>query len=142
MNGIVYLDLKPDYAKLYNLPIKLPVLIEDFTSIDLKKPLPLDLIVRGLKFEYEHTKNDYYKSYLIYFLYEQFKLNLNRGNIERARLSLEQANSFNDDYRKEFFNGVYLRTIGELKKAEVEFRKSIFKNPHFAYSRFELAKIL
>jgi tetratricopeptide (TPR) repeat protein len=142
MNGIVYLDLKPDYAKLYNLPIKLPVLIEDFTSIDLKKPLPLDLIVRGLKFEYEHTKSDYYKSYLIYFLYEQFKLNLNNGNLERAKLSLGQANSLNDDYRKEFFNGVYLRTIGELKKAEVEFRKSIFKNPHFAYSRFELAKLL
>ncbi len=142
MNGIVYVDLKPDYAKLYNLPIKLPILITDFKDLNFDKPLPLEVILNGLKFEYEHTKNDYYKSYLVYFLYEQFKHYLNNSRLDKAEEVLDYADKFNDDYRSNFFRGLLYEALNDLKKAEVEFRKSISKNDSFVYSRFELAKLL
>ncbi len=142
MNGIVYVDLKPDYAKLYNLPVKLPILITDFQKLDLKKPLPLDLIVRGLKFEFEHTKSDYYKSYLIYFLYEQFKYYFNNNDLKNAEETLKYVSSINDDYRANFYKGLFYAASLQPKDAEVEFRKAISKNSSFPYARFELAKLL
>ncbi len=54
--AIVYLDLDPDYAKLNNLPVKLPLLAEDFQKARATNKIPLEYILRGLEAEVEVNK--------------------------------------------------------------------------------------
>jgi len=62
---LVYLPLKPEMAKANNLPVKLPVLVEDMKNITDRDRIDLDVIIRGLEAQSRIERNDYYESYLL-----------------------------------------------------------------------------
>ncbi|WP_129408280.1 tetratricopeptide repeat protein [Marinitoga lauensis] len=141
--AIVYLDLKPEYAKLYNLPIKMPVLVDDMKKITDKNKLPLDVILRGLEAQYEVSKDDYYKSYLVYFYYEAFKNALNKDDFENANLYLNKAKKIGgEDYRFNFYRALLLKKSNQDELAELELKESILKNPNFYLGHFELGNLM
>lgn len=141
--AIVYLDLKPEYAKLYNLPIKMPVLVEDMKKITDKNKLPLDIILRGLEAQYKISKDDYYKSYLVYFYYEAFKKALNNNDFENANLYLNKAKKLGgEDYRFNFYRALLLKKSDQDELAELELKEAIVKNPNFYLGHFELGNLM
>lgn len=141
--AIVYLDLKPEYAKLYNLPVKMPVLVEDMKNITDKNKLPLDVILRGLETQYEISKDDYYKSYLVYFYYEAFKKALNKDDFENANFYLNKAKNLGgEDYRFHFYRALLLKKSSQDELAELELKESITKNPNFYLGHFELGNLM
>ena len=139
--SIIYIDLKPDYAKLHNLPIKLPVLLEDFQKASKTNKLPLDIILRGLEAANEVSKDDYYKSYLVFYYFEAFKMNLEK-DLPLAKKYLEKAKETSYDYRYHFYNALYLKKIKEVELSEFEFKQSISMNGNFAYSYYELGNLM
>lgn len=78
-------------AKSQNLPVKLPILVEDMPLVTEINKIPLDVILRGLEAQYSVEKSEYWASYLVYFYYEKFKEHLNAQNYEDAREILEKA---------------------------------------------------
>ncbi|WGS65809.1 tetratricopeptide repeat protein [Marinitoga aeolica] len=141
--AIVYLDLKPEYAKLYNLPIKMPVLVEDIKKVTDKNKLPLEVILRGLEAQYEISKDDYYKSYLVYFYYEAFKKALNKNDFENANFYLNNAKKIGgEDYRFNFYRALLLKKSNQEELAELELKESILKNPNFYLGHFELGNLM
>ncbi|KLO24262.1 tetratricopeptide repeat protein [Marinitoga sp. 1155] len=141
--AIVYLDLKPEYAKLYNLPVKMPILVDDMKNIADKNKLPLDVILRGLEAQYKISKDEYYKSYLVYFYYEAFKDALNKNDFENANLYLNKAKKIaGEDYRFNFYRSLLLKKSGQDELAELELKESIVKNPNFYLGHFELGNLM
>ncbi|GAB6189949.1 tetratricopeptide repeat protein [Marinitoga arctica] len=141
--AIIYLDLKPEYAKLYNLPVKMPILVEDMKNITDKNKLPLDIILRGLEAQYKISKDDYYKSYLVYFYYEAFKKALNENDFENANLFLNNAQKLGgEDYRFHFYRALLLKKSGQDELAELELKEAIVKNPNFYLGHFELGNLM
>lgn len=139
---IVYMPLKPDAAKRQNLPVKLPVLLEDLPKIIDKEKIDLDVIIRGLDAQYSVSKDDYYGSYLVYFCYEKFKKALNTNNLEEAEKWLEKAKKIKEDYRYHFYKGLLLRKKGELGLAEIELRKSVELKEDFYLGYYELGRLM
>ncbi|AEX85913.1 tetratricopeptide repeat protein [Marinitoga piezophila KA3] len=141
--AIVYLDLKPEYAKLYNLPVKLPVLVEDMKKVANKNKLPLDVILRGLEAQYEISKDEYYKSYLVYFYYEAFKEALNKDDFEQANYYLNAAKKLGgEDYRFNFYRALLLKKSEQEELAELELKEALVKNPNFHLGHFELGNLM
>ncbi|OAA31307.1 hypothetical protein AT15_07365 [Kosmotoga arenicorallina S304] len=139
---LIYLPLKPSVAKIQNLPIKLPVRIEDVPKIVDRDKIDLDIIIRGLETQHRVKPNEYYDSYLLYFYYEAFKKSLNNGDIEQAKDWLGKAEKLKVDYRYFFYHGLLLREIGKLNLAEIELRKAVEMNQNFYIGYFELARLL
>ncbi|AIY86602.1 MULTISPECIES: tetratricopeptide repeat protein [unclassified Thermotoga] len=142
IKAIVYLPLDPEKAKQNNLPVKLPVLAEDLPKVLEEDRIPLDVILRGLEAQYEITKDEYYRSYYVFFLYEKFKQLLREGKLDEAEKILEKAKEVQYDYRYHFYRGLLLKHRGELGEAEIEMRLAISMNDRFAPAYFELAGIL
>ncbi len=142
IKAIVYLPLNPQKAKELNLPVKLPVLLEDFPTIVDEDKIPLDVILRGLEAQYEVSKDDYYASYLVYFYYEKFKELVNREEYEKAEEILEKARKITYDYRYHFYKGVLLKRMGRLGEAEVELKISLSQKEDFSLGFFELGEVL
>ncbi|GAB4312547.1 tetratricopeptide repeat protein [Pseudothermotoga elfii] len=142
IKAIVYLPLKPDKAKRLNLPVKLPVLAEDLPEILDENHIPVNIIIRGLEAQYEISKDQYYKSYLIYFYYEKVKEALNENNLTEAEEWLGKVEQLERDYRYDFFKGVILSRSGDYDQAEIFLRSSTSKNNYFALGHYELGNLL
>ncbi len=142
IKAIVYLPLDPEKAKENNLPVKLPVLVEDLPRILDENRIPLDVVLRGLESQYEVSKDEYYGSYYVFFLYEKFKLLLREGDFEEAEKVLQKAKSVLYDYRYHFYKGLLHKHKRELGEAEVEMRLAVSMREDFAPAYFELANVL
>jgi len=139
---LVYLPLKPEMAKANNLPVKLPVLVEDMKNITDRDRIDLDVIIRGLEAQSRIERNDYYESYLLYYYFEAFKRALNSGNLEEARQFLEKAARVKKDYRYHFYLGLLLREEEKVELSEIELKKSVEMNEEFYIGYYELGRLL
>ncbi len=142
LKTIIYLPIKPEIAKEQNLPLKLPVLAEDFPLITEMNRIPLDVIIRGLEAQYEIEKIDYWKSYLSFFYYEKFKEQLNIGNFESCKEFLEKAKNIMYDYRYHFYFALFYVKQKNYEIAEVELKQALAMNPHSPLVFFELGNLL
>lgn len=141
--AIVYLNIDPNYAKLNNLPVKLPILVEDFQKARKTNKIPLDIIIRGLEAQIDIDKNNqYYLSYLVYYYYEAFKKSLNDSDFEKAKEFLDKAGKTYPDYRLHFYTGLYYKKLGNLELAELHLKQSIKEKPNFAYGYYELGNLM
>jgi len=139
---IVYLDIKPDYAKLNNLPVKLPVLLEDFENARNNNKISLGIIIRGLSAQYDiDNKDDYYKSYLVFYMYENFKRMLEEGKNDEAGEYLKKIKDIHYDYRYHFYSGLLNEKKGNDEFAEIEFKETLNKNPDFYTGYYELGNL-
>ncbi|SHH46120.1 tetratricopeptide repeat protein [Thermosipho atlanticus] len=136
------MPIKPEIAKTHNLPIKLPVLVEDLPLITEIDKIPLEVIIRGLEAQYEIEKNDYWGSYLAYFYYEAFKKHLNKNQLEKAKEYLEKAKNTMYDYRYHFYLGLLFSKLSDYDNAEIELKRAISLNPNFYLGYYELGNIL
>jgi len=140
---IVYLPLNPDKAKLANLPVKLPILAEDFEKVVGNNELSIDVILRGLEAQVKTGKKlDYYLSYLVYALYDVARDKINHRNFDEARENVEKAASYKKDYRYPFHLGIIERETGNLEKSEMLLRESLSMNENFLPARLELSRTL
>ncbi|MFW6172716.1 MAG: tetratricopeptide repeat protein [Elusimicrobiota bacterium] len=142
-NVLVYLPLKPEKAKMQNLPVKLPVRIEDFPSIIDRDRIDPEIIIRGLESQYKVTKKDgYYSSYLVFHYFEAFKRALNNGEYKEAESWLNKAKVIHLDYRYYFYRGILLKNLNNLDSSELNLRKSAGMNPEFVPGYYELGNVL
>lgn len=139
---IVYLPLKPDMAKINNLPVKLPVLMEDMNLITDGEKIDLQVIIRGLEAQYQVDSDDYYGSYLVYHYYEAFKLEMKNSNLSEAENYLQKAKAIKEDYRYHFYTGLFLREKEEFDLAEIELKKSVKMNDGFYVGHYEIGRLL
>ncbi|MDD2333519.1 MAG: hypothetical protein PHD38_03880 [Mesotoga sp.] len=139
---LVYLPLKPEIAKANNLPVKLPVLVEDMKYITDRDRIDLDVIIRGLEAQNRIEQNDYYESYLLYYYFEAFKRALNSGNLEEAGQFLEKTARVKKDYRYHFYLGLLLREEEKIELSEIELKKSVEMNEEFYIGHYELGRLL
>lgn len=140
--AIVYLNIEPNYAKLHNLPVKLPILAEDFYKAKNENKIPLDIIIRGLEAQINVKKDEYYSSYLVYHYYEMFKQLMNKEDFELAYKYLLKAKEILHDYRFHFYSGLYYAKLGNEEIAELELKQSISEKKDFAYGYFELGNLM
>ncbi|MBN2220333.1 MAG: tetratricopeptide repeat protein [Kosmotogaceae bacterium] len=139
---IVYLPLKPEMAKANNLPIKLPILVQDMNNVlDLDR-IDLDIIIRGLEAQCFLESDEYYESYLIYYYFEAFKRALNSGNLGESKEFLERAGKIRKDYRYHFYLGLLLREEGKIELSEIELRRAVEMNGEFYIGYYELGRLL
>ena len=142
LKALVYLPLKPEKAKQFNLPVKLPVRAEDITLIMEKDHIPLDVILRGLETQMEVGKDeDYYRSYLVYFYYEKVKSLMREQKYEEALEYIEKAGKHEKDYRYHFYKGLVYKKLGNGNLAEVELKIASGLQENFSLSYFELGKL-
>ncbi|MBN2253038.1 MAG: hypothetical protein JW701_05025 [Kosmotogaceae bacterium] len=139
---LVYLPLKPEMAKANNLPVKLPVLVEDMKYITDRDRIDLDVVIRGLEAQIRIERNDYYESYLLYYYFEGFKRALNSGNLEEARQFLDKVARIRKDYRYHFYLGLLLREEDKVELSEIELKKSVEMNEEFYIGYYELGRLL
>ncbi len=140
---IVYLPLDAQKAKSSNLPVKLPILMEDLKKVIEENKLTPDVILRGLEAQVRTGKKvDYYMSYLLYILYDRARAVMNQGDFEEALNYVERAGEYKKDYRYYFHLGIIERKIGNLETSEVLLRKAVAMNEEFSPSRLELAQTL
>lgn len=142
IKAIVYLPLDPEKAKRANLPIKLPVLVEDFPAIVDTNQIPIDVVIRGLEAQYDLSKDSYYASYLAYFYYEKVKISLNNEDLTTAEQWLEKVEKLDKDYRYDFFKGLVAAKSKNYELAEIFLRSSVSKNEKFALGYYELGNVL
>jgi tetratricopeptide (TPR) repeat protein len=144
--GIVYLKIEPEYAKTNNLPVKLPILLEDYDKAFRENRLDLNIILRGLeaqmKVKNDENKKEYYTSYLIFYYYEAFKLSMQDKEYEEAKKYLEKAKNVFHDYRYHFYNALYLKELGHLEFAELEFKQALDMNKEFSTGYYELGNLM
>jgi tetratricopeptide (TPR) repeat protein len=139
---IVYLPLKPEMAKLNNLPIRLPILAEDLPLAIDRDKVVLEVVLRGLKAQYLNEPDDYYGSYLQFYCYEAFKKALSDNEPELALGFLEDAAKISRDYRYHFYKGLYYKQTGNDQLCEIEFKRSVELNPDFYVGLYEIGKLL
>ncbi len=142
IKAIVYLPIKPEVAKKFNFPVKLPVLAEDLLLITDQDNIPLDVILRGLEEQYKIEKDDYWKSYLVYFMYEKFKTLLNQKAYTEAEDILKKTRELSEDYRYHFYTALLQAKLGNYELSEIEFKQSITMNPSFSLGYYELGNVL
>ncbi len=142
IKAIIYLPLDPEKAKRSNLPIKLPILVEDFPVIVDTNQIPIDIVIRGLEAQCELSRDQYYESYLVYFYYEKVKISLNSDDLESAQIWLEKVKRFGEDYRYDFFKGLIASKLKNYELAEIFLRSSVSKNEKFVLGHYELGNIL
>lgn len=142
IKAIVYLPLDPEKAKRSNLPVKLPVLVDDFPTIVDTNQIPIDIVIRGLEAQYEISKDPYYESYLVYFYYEKVKMALNNDDLKNAEEWLEKAGRLVKDYRYDFFKGLIAAKLKDYEIAEILIKSSVSKNQNFVLGYYELGNIL
>jgi tetratricopeptide (TPR) repeat protein len=140
--ALVYLELKPDYAKINNLPVKLPLLVQDYKKAVEENKIPLETILRGLEAQYEVQPDEYYASYLVFYLYEKFKKLLEEEDLKGAEIYLQKAASVIKDYRFHFYYGLLLKKSGQEELAEMELKQCTKENPTFAYGFYELGNLM
>jgi tetratricopeptide (TPR) repeat protein len=140
--ALVYLELKPDYAKINNLPVKLPLLVQDYKKAVEKNKIPLETILRGLEAQYEVQPDEYYASYLVFYLYEKFKKLMEEDDLKGAEMYLEKAASILQDYRFHFYYGLLLKKHDQEELAEMELKQCTKENPSFAYGFYELGNLM
>ncbi len=141
--AIVYLPLKPEIAKSQNLPLKLPVLAEDLSSIEEENTIPLSIILRGLRAQWRAKKDAYYASYLRYFVFEQYKEALKNNRLEEAVQLLQESLEYSKkDYLYHFYNGLFFKKSGDYGQAETELRKASAMNLANPMVTFELGQLL
>jgi len=141
--AIVYLTLKADYAKLNNLPVRLPLLAEDFQKSRITKKVELEYIINGLAAQYETDRNDeYYRSYLVFYYYEGLKAAMSSGDFLKARLYLEKAEKIHKDYRFFFYSGLISKNEKDYVRAELELKECISLKKEFVPGHFELADLM
>ena len=138
--AIVYLTLDPEKAKEKNLPVKLPLLIEDFVEVVERNEIPIEYVIRGLEAQYRVEKDEYWASYLVYFYYELFKLKLSESPDEALEL-LEKAKRVKYDHRYHFYKGLLYKRKGYLEEAEVELNRATEMSPDFYPAWFELGEV-
>ncbi len=142
IEGLVYLPLKPEKAKISNLPLKLPVLLEDLPYITEKERIPLDVIIRGLETHLKYNKDDdYYKSYLVFFYYEKVKALINESKLKEAEEFLEKAKGIKEDYRYHFYKGLLHKYKKEYQLAEIELKIATSYKENFVLAYYELGKM-
>ncbi|MEJ5257228.1 MAG: tetratricopeptide repeat protein [Fervidobacterium sp.] len=142
IKAIVYLPIKPEIAKKLNLPVKLPVLAEDLLLVTDQNNIPIDVIVRGLEEQFNVEKDEYWKSYLVYFYYEKFKILLNAKQYDDAQELLNKVKSIAVDYRYNFYSALLQAKLGNYDLAEIEFKQSLALNPNFSLAYYELGNLL
>lgn len=130
--ALIYLNIDLEYAKKNNLPVKLPILLEDYnTSIKANK-IDIDTIIRGLetqmKVKSTKEKRDYYKSYLVFYYYEKFKKYITEKLFENADDLLEKIKLIHYDYRYHLYRGLYLKEKGHIELAELDLKQSLQMN--------------
>lgn len=142
-SGILYLQLRPEMAKGKNLPVRLPICIEDAPLLHPDQAIPLDIVFRGLERQYQTHPDEYYRSYYLFFLFEMVKSNIREEKTDHAQTLMDRAKTIApQDYRVPFYLGILARNQGLLGEAENHFRLSILSNPRFQYGYFELGQIL
>ncbi len=143
MRAIVYLSIDPQKAKEENLPVSLPLLIEDFDIAVKENKISPDMIVRGLEAQIQTgEKVDYYLSYLVYFLYDRARAFMNENDLAKAKEYIEKAASYKRDYRYPLHLGIMERMSGNLERAEIILKEAISMNSLYVPSRIELARTL
>lgn len=142
IKAIVYLPIKPEVAKRLNLPVKLPILAEDLLLVTDQNNIPIDVILRGLAEQYKLEKSEYWKSYLLYFLYEKFKILINETQFEEAEQILKRAKELQEDYRYHFYNAILQAKLANYDLAEIELKQSLALNPNFSLAYYELGNVL
>ncbi|MCD6239046.1 MAG: tetratricopeptide repeat protein [Thermotogae bacterium] len=143
--ALVYLSIKPDIAKRYNLPLKLPVRAEDMPRVIDEDKIPLDIIIRGLESQLKITpKDEYYRSYLVSAYLEKVKEAIRDRSPEASRVYLEKAREAfgSEDHRYYFFKGMIEKMQGDLISAEKALRISLQMAPSDLLINFELANLL
>ncbi len=140
---IVYLPLDAEKAKLSNLPVKLPVLVEDIEKAVKENKLTKDIILRGLEAQVNTGKDlDYYLSYYVYHLYDKARDHMNRREYPQARRYIEKAVKYKKDYRYPFHLGIIEREEGNLQTSELLLKEAVSLNADFVPARLELARTL
>jgi len=139
---IIYLPLKPEMAKLNNLPVRLPILAEDLPLAIDRDKIELEVVLRGLKAHYINEPDDYYGSYLQFYCYEAFKKAIGDNELERSLGFLEDAAKISRDYRYHFYKGLYYRQTGNGELCEIELKRSVEMNPDFYVGFYEIGKLL
>lgn len=140
---LIYLPLDPNKAKLANLPVKLPILAEDFEKVVKENKLSSDVILRGLEAQVKTGKDlDYYLSYYLYLLYDRAREAINTRDFTSAREYLEKAVKYKKDYRYPFHLGIIEREEGNLDTSELLLREAMSLNDDFIPARLELARTL
>ncbi len=140
---LVYLPLDPKKAKIENLPVKLPLLAEDFEKAVKENKLTTEIILRGLKAQVETGKDlDYYLSYYVYLLYDRARDAINSRDFKKARKYIEEAAKYKKDYRYPFHLGIIEREERNLERSELLLREAISLNDDFVPARLELARTL
>jgi len=139
---LVYLPLDPAVAKQKNLPLKCPVRIEDLPKVTQRNELPLEVVLDGLRTQVKLQRDDYYLSYLLFFLYEAFKLRLRTMELAAARELLDEVKALGVlDYRFHLYQGLWLQASDQLGFAESELRTACTMNRNHPLPPFELAQL-
>lgn len=158
---LVYLSIKPEMAKRSNLPLRLPLLLEDFVELGPASEVRPEMVLRGLRAQIkagtaegatsEEGTLDYYASYFLFFLYENVKSALSEKAFDKAGALLEEARAFLDrfphlvkahDARLDFYQALYAFRTGFPGQAETVLRKIVTENPKNPYFAMELARLL
>lgn len=142
---LVFLKLDPARAKEKNLPVKLPLLLEDFLRASKSNEVEIDSVIRGLETALEVGEDpEYYTSYLVYAYYEKFKMCLSKAghsHLGDCEEWLEKARKLLHDYRYHFYRAILLRKMGRLEEAELELKKASSMAPRFYPIWFELGQL-
>ncbi|HCZ05825.1 MAG: hypothetical protein PWP37_146 [Thermotogota bacterium] len=142
---LVFLKLDPARAKEKNLPVKLPLLLEDFLRASKSNEVEIDSVIRGLETALEVGEDpEYYTSYLVYAYYEKFKMCLSKAghsHLGDCEGWLEKARKLLHDYRYHFYRAILLRKMGRLEEAELELKKASSMAPRFYPIWFELGQL-
>ena len=139
---LVYLPLDPEKAKINNLPVKLPVILEDLKDAENSKKINLDIILRGLEAQFnEDPIDEYYLSYYLYYLFEKTKTFINENKFNKAIKILEKTKRIKEDYRYFFYYGLIKNKEEDYESAEILFKKTISINNSFFPAIYEMGRI-
>jgi tetratricopeptide (TPR) repeat protein len=139
---LIYLPLEPEKAKINNLPVKLPVLLEDLEDAKNSNNIDLNLILRGLEAQYKiNPADEYYSSYYMYYLFEKAKKCINDNELIKAQKILEKTRTIKEDYRYFFFLGLIEVKEVKIDIAEILFKKALAISKNFYPALYELGKI-
>jgi len=140
---LIYLPLNPEMAKKENLPLKLPVLPEDVEIIKKANKIPLEVILKGLRKQFAVSPDEYYTSYLIYFIYEDFKIRTQNKDFKSASTLLEEIREIGSvDFRYFFYSGILSKNLGFFGEAEKEMRKALSMTKGNPLIAFEIGRLL
>jgi len=142
---IVFLKLDPEKAKEKNLPVKLPLLLDDFLKASKRNEISIESVIRGLEAALDVGEDrEYYTSYLVYAYYEKFKACTSKSDplqLHECEEWLEKARNLHYDYRYHFYKGILRKKMGRLEEAELELKKASSMARQFYPVWFELGRL-